>query len=54
MKIIFERRDKMSEKSTNQEQRPTRNDGTEKRGFSLPPTSSKPPMPPVNPPKKKD
>ena len=26
----------------------------EKRGFSLPNTSSKPPMPPVKPPKKED
>lgn len=28
------------------------NNNREKRGFSLPPTSSKPPMPPVKPPKK--
>ena len=27
--------------------------GTEKKGFSLPPTHSKPPMPPVKPPKRK-
>lgn len=33
-------------------QKPRQNDG-EKRGFSLPSTSSKPPMPPVQPPKKK-
>lgn len=28
------------------------NNSGEKRGFTLPPTSSKPPMPPVKPPKK--
>lgn len=28
------------------------NNSEQKRGFSLPPTSSKPPMPPVKPPKK--
>lgn len=33
--------------------RPNQNDG-EKRGFSLPSTTSKPPMPPVNPPKKNE
>ncbi len=27
--------------------------GNDKRGFTLPPTSSNPPMPPVKPPKKK-
>lgn len=42
----------MSEKNTNVNNRPTQS-GSEKKGFSLPPTTSKPPMPPVNPPKKK-
>lgn len=43
-------RDKNGNSSTN---RPNQN-GSEKRGFSLPSTSSKPPMPPVKPPKKKE
>lgn len=40
--------DKNGNSSTN---RPNQN-GSDKRGFSLPSTSSKPPMPPVKPPKK--
>lgn len=40
--------DKNGSSSTN---RPNQN-GSDKRGFSLPSTSSKPPMPPVKPPKK--
>ena len=40
--------DKNGNRSTN---RPNQN-GSDKRGFALPPTSSKPPMPPVKPPKK--
>ena len=28
--------------------------GSDKRGFALPPTSSKPPMPPVKPPNKQE
>lgn len=40
--------DKNGNSSTN---RPDQN-GSDKRGFSLPSTSSKPPMPPVKPPKK--
>lgn len=40
--------DKNRNSSTN---RPNQNEG-DKRGFSLPPTSSKPPMPLVKPPKK--
>lgn len=39
----------MSEKNTN-----ASNQKTEKRGFSLPTTSVKVPMPPVKPPKKED
>lgn len=37
----------------NSNNKPGQNGG-EKRGFSLPSTSSKPPMPPVNPPKKQE
>lgn len=52
-KIIFNggsimRLNKNENNSTN---RPNQN-GSDKRGFSLPPTSSKPPMPPVKPPRK--
>ena len=36
----------------NKQNKPTEEKGG-KRGFSLPPTTSKPPMPPVKPPKKK-
>ena len=42
--------DKNGNSNTN---RPNQN-GSEKRGFSLPSTPSKPPMPPVKPPKKKE
>lgn len=38
---------------SNNTSRPTQN-GSDKRGFALPPTSSKPPMPPVKPPKKQE
>ena len=53
LKIIFNGggimgTDKNGNKGTN---RPNQN-GSDKRGFALPPTSSKPPMPPVQPPKK--
>lgn len=41
-------KDKNGNSSTN---RPNQNGG-DKRGFSLPSTSSNPPMPPVKPPKK--
>lgn len=39
--------------NNNGNNKPSQNGG-EKRGFSLPSTSSKPPMPPVNPPKTKE
>lgn len=37
----------------NKQNKPSGEKKGEKRGFSLPPTTSKPPMPPVKPPKKK-
>ena len=37
----------------NKQNKPTEEKKGEKRGFSLPPTTSKPPMPPVKPPKNK-
>ena len=40
--------DKNGNGSTNR----SNQDGSDKRGVALPPTSSKPPMPPVKPPKK--
>lgn len=40
--------DKNGNSSTNR----SNQNGSDKRGFSLPSTSSKPPMPPVKPPKK--
>ena len=53
LKIIFSGGLVMSiDKSGNSSiNRPNQNESN-KRGFSLPPTSSKPPMPPVKPPKK--
>lgn len=43
----------MNNAEGNNSNKPGQN-GSEKRGFSLPSTSSKPPMPPVNPPKKQE
>lgn len=37
----------------NKQNKPSGEKKVEKRGFSLPPTTSKPPMPLVKPPKKK-
>jgi len=41
----------MRENSGNKSGRPSRTETGEKKGLGLPPTTSKPPMPPVNPPK---
>lgn len=53
-KIIF-KEDSMSERkdSNNGHRQGQNKNGSVHRVFSLPPTSSKPPMPPVKPPKKK-
>lgn len=44
----------MKQENSNQKGNDQDRKKSEKRSFSLPPTTSKPPMPPVNPPKNKE
>ncbi len=43
-----------SDKNDNKRANRPNQNGSDKKGFALPPTSSKPPMPPVKPPKKQE
>lgn len=51
--VSFAERRVISMDENNKQNKPTGEKKGGKRGFSLPPTTSKPPMPPVKPPKKK-
>lgn len=52
LKIIF-KEDSMSERKGTKNGNKQNKIGSRRRSLSLPPTSSRPPMPPVKPPKKK-
>lgn len=52
LQIIF-KEDLMSERKVIKSGNKQNKIGSKRRGLSLPPTSSRPPMPPVKPPKKK-